>query len=758
MIVRVFLLIFTCCWALSLSAQSLSYQQFTVEDGLPSSEVYHCIQDAEGFMWFATDRGVARFDGYEFEVFTTDNGLVDNVVFQMHQDYEGRIWFVSYSLRLCFYKDGEFFEYGHNQKIQDEIGTGIKSSFHVDREGNIHLGLIGKGYFKISSVGKITNMNNAEPQYSHTNFREIEEVPFWHQINSGNSTSGKGSTVTNTQITHYPSSGKKEYLLTNSLSASGTDTRLCKYGDQTYITHSSVLNLCERGEIKKDLYDVHSPINAVFVDENNVWLGSFEKGLMIFNRYGDFLKPDYHELNGTSVSHVFKDEDGGYWVTTLEGGVYYTGGLQNIQYTKQDGIPDNYISSISGNQEGQTIVGTRTGSIAIINNGVIEKTYDLPTDHKGEVSKILYRSDIKEYTVSGLGVYKYLNGQLDPYVRHGSPMDFIYDQEGQFIAVRRGVWTVQDGEMILLDTNNIENYQCITQLKDGTIILGNMLGLFRVFDGGVEKIVGTDSLLTQRVVDLQQVAGFKYVAATRGVGIVFVDMEDDATNVSMDHGLASNQINSFHVENDSIIWVATSSGISRVVTTDFSKTRTFTTKHGLLSNEVTSIYTSNGVIWIGTKKGLNRMQIDALLQLKKPFPVIVKSVVGAQGNNIDFSKEINLEYDQSYLGVLFAALNFQSTGEIDYRYRMVGVFDGWVITQSNNLQFPYIPSGEYTLEISAANEDGVWSEKPFEIKINVATPFWTRWEFFAMLVILIIVAAVAIHTTRINRIKEKARL
>lgn len=737
--------------------QSLSYQQFTVEDGLPSSEVYHCIQDAEGFMWFATDRGVARFDGYEFEVFTTDNGLVDNVIFQMHQDYEGRIWFVSYSLKLCFYKDGQFFEYGHNQKIQDEIGTGIKSSFHVDRDGNIHLGLIRKGYFKISPTGKITNMNTAEPQHSHTNFREIEGHPFWHQVNVNNSTLGKGSTINNTQVKDYLSSGEQEYSLTNATTGSATDTRMCVFKEQTYITHSSVLNLMENGQIKKDLYDIRAPINAVFADEDNVWIGSFEKGLMIFDRYGNFSQPDYHELNGTSVSHIFKDEEEGYWITTLEGGVFYTGGLQNIQYTVNDSIPDNYISSISGNHQGQTVIGTRTGSIAIINNGVVAETYDLPTDHKGEVSKILYREAKQEYTVSGMGVYKYLNGQLEAYVKHGSPTDFIYDQNDRFIAVRKGMWTVKEGVMILVDSNNIENYECITQLKNGTIILGNIVGLHRVYDGGVEKIVGTDSLLNQRVVDLQQIPGFRYVAGTRGAGIVFVDLDGEATNISIEQGLASNQINSFHVENDSIIWVATSNGISRVVTNDFSKTRSFSTKHGLLSNEVTSIYTSHGVIWIGTKKGLNRMQIGALLELKKPFPVIVKSVVGAQGNNIDFSQEINLDYDQSYLGVLFADLNFQSTGEIDYRYRMVGVFDDWVITQSNNLQFPYIPSGQYVLEISAANEDGVWSEKPYEIEINVATPFWTRWEFFAMLVILIIVAAVAIHITRVNQIKEKMR-
>ncbi|MFT5970079.1 MAG: ligand-binding sensor domain-containing protein, partial [Flavobacteriales bacterium] len=44
-------------------AQSYQFVNFSVEDGLPSNEVYEVIQDSKGFMWFATDRGVARYNG-----------------------------------------------------------------------------------------------------------------------------------------------------------------------------------------------------------------------------------------------------------------------------------------------------------------------------------------------------------------------------------------------------------------------------------------------------------------------------------------------------------------------------------------------------------------------------------------------------------------------------------------------------------------------------------------------------------------------
>ena len=51
---------------------------YNVENGLPSSEVYGVVQDSEGYMWFTTDRGVSKFNGYDFINYTTKDGLIDN--------------------------------------------------------------------------------------------------------------------------------------------------------------------------------------------------------------------------------------------------------------------------------------------------------------------------------------------------------------------------------------------------------------------------------------------------------------------------------------------------------------------------------------------------------------------------------------------------------------------------------------------------------------------------------------------------------
>ena len=70
------------------------YDNYTVNDGLPSMEFYYSFQDKDGYMWFASDRGVVRYNGDKFEIFTTEDGVVSNTVFKIDQDDKGRIWFL----------------------------------------------------------------------------------------------------------------------------------------------------------------------------------------------------------------------------------------------------------------------------------------------------------------------------------------------------------------------------------------------------------------------------------------------------------------------------------------------------------------------------------------------------------------------------------------------------------------------------------------------------------------------------------------
>src|SRR5262245_56143392 len=85
----------------------ISYKHFGEEDGLHCKTVYEIIQDKEGFLWFATDAGVFRFDGKIFKQFNIENGVTDKEVLKIFQDSYGRIWFLTLNGHLSFWKDGK---------------------------------------------------------------------------------------------------------------------------------------------------------------------------------------------------------------------------------------------------------------------------------------------------------------------------------------------------------------------------------------------------------------------------------------------------------------------------------------------------------------------------------------------------------------------------------------------------------------------------------------------------------------------------
>src|SRR4051812_21987657 len=87
------------------AAQTSALKNYGSADGLPSTETYCAIQDSRGYMWFSTDKGLVKFDGYTFKAFSTADGLPDNTIFGLFEDQEHRIWFKTYSSLTGYLKD-----------------------------------------------------------------------------------------------------------------------------------------------------------------------------------------------------------------------------------------------------------------------------------------------------------------------------------------------------------------------------------------------------------------------------------------------------------------------------------------------------------------------------------------------------------------------------------------------------------------------------------------------------------------------------
>ncbi len=94
-----------------------TFRNYTTEDGLPSSEVHIALQDKDGFMWFGTDNGLSRFDGYRFKNYGSREGLKNPVVFDLKEDEEGRLWILTMSGNIYIHENDSIFPYEFNHVI-----------------------------------------------------------------------------------------------------------------------------------------------------------------------------------------------------------------------------------------------------------------------------------------------------------------------------------------------------------------------------------------------------------------------------------------------------------------------------------------------------------------------------------------------------------------------------------------------------------------------------------------------------------------
>ena len=96
------LLLFLLSSSIKVYSQDYSYIRYDTQDGLAGSVVYDAIQDKEGFMWFATENGLSRFDGKNFKTFTTKDGLPDNEILKLFLDSKGRLWIMPFRPSVCY--------------------------------------------------------------------------------------------------------------------------------------------------------------------------------------------------------------------------------------------------------------------------------------------------------------------------------------------------------------------------------------------------------------------------------------------------------------------------------------------------------------------------------------------------------------------------------------------------------------------------------------------------------------------------------
>jgi ligand-binding sensor domain-containing protein/two-component sensor histidine kinase len=161
----------------------------------------------------------------------------------------------------------------------------------------------------------------------------------------------------------------------------------------------------------------------------------------------------------------------------------------------------------------------------------------------------------------------------------------------------------------------------------------------------------------------------------------------------------------------------------------------------------------------GVKPKLYISQLKIFNQEIVPYPHSNDEYSNLLDKAISFTEKLYLPYSANFISFEFTAVDYESDGDINYAYRLLGLHSDWMnIGKLRYANFTYLKPGNYTLQVKAINSNGVWSDPPVELHINKDAPFWLRWWFVSLVILVLLVSIYLIHSFRVNRVLQLERI
>lgn len=757
-----------------LWGQQPALRNYSVDDGLPSSEIYHIIQDSKGYIWMATNMGVSRFDGRTFKNFDVQNGLPENTVFEVYEDEIGRVWFISFPFQLSYFWNNAIHSYKYNNLLKKIAGNGlipIKKSFLVDKNNNVYFSFLNGGKInKIDNSGHLEVIKEINNTHYTVAIQEVSGHLLAAQTGSRKSNdfiismktkNGELSTFIDQSASKYTGS----YLL----------VQLTDAGDLLVAQNELLTHIKLDGTSKT--YNFKDRILWLSVEKNNsIWIGKEFTGVEKYSL--DDIKdgPLEKYLNGISVSSVLVDNEGGLWFSTQGSGVYYLPSKTFVSYNARDGLSGKNIKSVEI-FKGKIFLGYDDNYFMdVIKKGKVTNIRDF--GNSGNKIKNLRSLDDK---VLWIGTEKHLhsynNATFNKIINnHKSFVNGLV--KGSFVFSIKDIYPLSSNEVLLAQMRSLsivrngvvvyDSYlddkiqlriESIERETDSSFLLGTFNGLWRLVGTSFRYLGHESALLRKRTTDIVVLPNGKgYVLATKGSGLIIKLYDSNSIfQLTQSNGLSSNSITSLLLTGNEL-WVATNNGLNLINVNNLDREKPgiviFKKESGLISNEINQIKGDNNYVYIATNDGFTIFDRKKYQPLRIPPPVFIQGVRIMRRDTL-IAENYSLKYNQNFITISFSGITFRDPSDMVYNYRLIGMSEKWTSTKNLEVEYAFLPPGKYRFEVLATNSEGLESTRPAVVSFIIYPPFWKTWWFISIIVVILIVIVIAFINYRMQQVKRE---
>jgi ligand-binding sensor domain-containing protein len=703
-------------------------------DPVSANKIFH---DNRGFVWFATNKGLYRFDGRRYRHFTLADSLPDINVTAIGQDSLGRIWTGHENGELAFLEGEKFRLF----KTAEGPSPEPISDLLFDSKGNLWFSTFNDGlYYYRADTQRLYRLDEAEgmPDLFIYDLEMDQRGRVWAGTDGGlavcelkfekvqidviNSKSGLPDNII-----------KKITFGNNGEAFLGTEDAGVI---QLEIATGKVSVLLDR-EWK------YGSITDIVKKGNQLWIGSTKPGFRLIQLDRKTLRSldNTVGVNIAAVNSMLLDHEGNIWGGTRSGIVRTPGdGIQFIPLDN-DGTPTD-ILAVAQDRQGRiwyadakglhhtTLTDGQSGAINVLAKTPYAKfrVISLYIDSQEYIWAGLYGEGVLR--ISPSGKIQYLNSELrNGNVLHisgkgntvwlatlggsekiditsdklkvthisrreGLSSDFIYQV---FTDSKDRVWFATDGKGVdMLDQKGFHHYeQGLTSTvvygfaedKNGGIwVNGQEGGLHRWNDNVFDAM--PDRFKSENIHSL---------------------ISDDNGNLIVSHDLG---LEIFDVEKDRVTYIGEDAGLR---------------DHQVNLN---SAYTIDGQqIFFGTTSGIVIYKRE---ELQQGFPKIFIESVKVNGRPIAALNDLSFAYDENDLNINFLGFWYRDPETVKFSYKMDNFDPEAIVTSDNSVSYSKLPPGDYSFTVSGLLGDGIKSQQASVINFTIRPPFWkTTWFLVA---------------------------
>jgi|GEM_PF-954570 ligand-binding sensor domain-containing protein/two-component sensor histidine kinase len=716
---------------------------YTVREGLPSNVVYDVIQDKKGYVWFATDQGVSRFDGTAFRNFSSQDGLPDNEVFKLLEDGYGRIWLVSYNNAAC-YIEGE--------KVFNRDNSGL--CHRLEAEEMFYSDMARSPDGKFLMIGyHIIELGENSFEYRLQNTNGWTSGRLLYAVYKGREYVG-----TDVQITLLPSASMYSLIGSNHWKALQDKNKMYvlwrKFG---YLFQTWQLN--DTGAVR--LFDTILParIHNMYKVKNNDVLCCTENGLMLFNETTNRFRPDTTLPKGIIPNAVFTDRDSNQWYSTINDGVYMKLHSAPGIINKASGLGGSNIMTVTYTSDGNFVTGDDKGVMNLVTKTGIQTMF---IQKEGEPSRLLKAYQLNKDSIlsaSDLGFYMTDTRTGKPTIlNYGSAKSLVLRKDYCLFGSVQGVGRYHYGadSAVFLWTSRAT---AVEETPDRTIWIGTLNGLQCFRDDMGEMVYRKDSLLSRSRITCLAVTPTGFIAVgtnTQGVFII-PGPNSPPLRIHQKMGLSSNTCKKILAGPKDRIWVCTTVGVDVLVPSlkGYSVMR-FPLPAGVDGSRINDIAIGNGHLALATVDGLLLVSLDSR-DYSEPL-LHIQSVNGRMPGEKDTGGLLVLPYNKNDLKVGYTGISFTGGADVLYKYILEGSQADTVFTSDRAINFSALRPGDYKLMIWARNKLGPWTRQPATLRFKVETPFWLNPWIWTAGALLLGAAGYTLYRRRIKAVRLQAQL